>query len=63
MALFFAAGSTCFLVSPFPGYASLVGGTALGSNRGNARAVDSETSLPDGMEFSWRRLPRRGCPG
>jgi hypothetical protein len=28
MALFFAGGSTCFLVAPFPGYASLVGGSA-----------------------------------
>ena len=28
MALFFATGSTCFLVGPFPGYASLVGDTA-----------------------------------
>lgn len=28
MALFFAAGSTCFLIGPFPGYASLVGDTA-----------------------------------
>jgi hypothetical protein len=25
MAVFFAAGSTCFLIGPFPGYASLVG--------------------------------------
>ena len=25
MALFFAAGATCFLIGPFPGYASLVG--------------------------------------
>lgn len=28
MALFFALGSACFLVGPFPGYASLVGDTA-----------------------------------
>ena len=28
MALCFASGSTCFLVGPFPGYASLVGETA-----------------------------------
>src|SRR5436305_7072990 len=28
MALCFAIGSTCFLVGPFPGYASLVGGAA-----------------------------------
>jgi hypothetical protein len=28
MALFFALGSTCFLIGPFPGYAQLVGGTA-----------------------------------
>ncbi len=28
MALFFATGSACFLVGPFPGYASLVGETA-----------------------------------
>jgi hypothetical protein len=28
MALFFALGSTCFLIGPFPGYAQLVGETA-----------------------------------
>ena len=28
MALFFAIGSTCFLIGPFPGYANLVGDTA-----------------------------------
>ena len=28
MALFFALGSTCFLVGPLPGYAQLVGGPA-----------------------------------
>ena len=28
MALFFALGSACFLIGPFPGYAQLVGGTA-----------------------------------
>ena len=28
MALFFATGSTCFLVGPFPGYANLVGDSA-----------------------------------
>jgi hypothetical protein len=28
MALFFALGSTCFLIGPFPGYAQLVGATA-----------------------------------
>jgi hypothetical protein len=28
MALFFATGSTCFLVGPFPGYAKLVGDSA-----------------------------------
>ena len=30
MALLFAAGSACFLVGPFPGYARLVGATAVG---------------------------------
>src|SRR4051812_28762640 len=30
MALLFAAGSTCFLVGPFPGYAHLVGAAADG---------------------------------
>jgi len=30
MALSFAVGSTCFLVGPFPGYAELVGATAVG---------------------------------
>src|SRR3954467_15477906 len=28
MAAFFALGSACFFVGPFPGYADLVGGTA-----------------------------------
>ena len=28
MALFFALGSTCFLVGPFPGYVQLVGDSA-----------------------------------
>ena len=28
MALFFALGSTCFFIGPFPGYAQLVGATA-----------------------------------
>ena len=31
MALCFALGSTCFLVGPFPGYAQLVGDTAVGA--------------------------------
>src|SRR3954470_23407200 len=30
MALLFAAGSACFLVGPLPGYAQLVGATAVG---------------------------------
>src|SRR4051812_50208565 len=30
MAAFFAAGSLCFLVGPFPGYAKLVGAEAAG---------------------------------
>jgi hypothetical protein len=30
MALLFATGSACFLVGPFPGYAELVGATAVG---------------------------------
>src|SRR4029078_793738 len=30
MALAFAVGSACFLVGPFPGYAQLVGATAVG---------------------------------
>ncbi len=28
MAVFFAAGATCFLIGPFPGYANLVGDRA-----------------------------------
>lgn len=31
MAAFFAVGSACFLIGPFPGYANLVGGAADGS--------------------------------
>ena len=30
MAVFFAVGSACFLIGPFPGYAQLVGATADG---------------------------------
>jgi hypothetical protein len=30
MALFFATGSTCFFVGPFPGYVTLVGSTVVG---------------------------------
>jgi hypothetical protein len=59
MALCFALGSTCFLVGPFPGYASLVGS-----------AADSVTFFVGSILFtiggalqSWLAWPRRRSSG
>ena len=61
MALFFALGSTCFLIGPFPGYAQLVGGRAdavtffIGSLLFTAGgAVQTLIAFPE------RRSPERG---
>jgi hypothetical protein len=65
MALFFALGSTCFLVGPLPGYAQLVGDTAdavtffVGSilfTLGGAlqsRLAWAERRSPDGGNAAW----------
>ena len=65
MALFFALGSTCFLVGPFPGYAQLVGDSAdaitffIGSilfTAGGAlqsRLAWTERRLPHGGSAAW----------
>ena len=57
MAFFFAAGSTCFLVGPFPGYADLVGPSA-----------DAVTFFVGSILFTlggglqtWIALPERHC--
>jgi len=61
MALFFAAGATCFFVGPFPGYASLVGETAdsvtffVGSILFTAGGA-----LQTGLSFQPRRTPGAG---
>ena len=59
MALCFVLGSTCFLVGPFPGYASLVGDSA-----------DSITFFAGSILFtfggalqSWLAWPRRNSSG
>src|SRR5205807_5967685 len=59
MALCFAFGSTCFLVGPFPGYASLVGDSA-----------DAITFFVGSMLFTlggglqtWLAWPGRHSPG
>src|SRR5271157_5933419 len=63
MALYFALGSTCFLIGPFPGYASLVGDAAdavtffVGSLLFTAGGVlQSAIALPE------RRMPGGGRP-
>lgn len=64
MALFFALGSTCFLIGPFPGYVQLVGARAdgitffVGSILFTAGgAVQSRLAFPD------RRSPGEGRAG
>jgi hypothetical protein len=59
MALFFALGSTCFLVGPFPGYLQLVG-----------EAADAITFFVGSVLFtiggalqSWLAWPGRSSPG
>jgi len=58
MALLFAAGSACFLVGPFPGYAQLVGATAVGVTF----FVGSIFFTAGGALQTWIALPERRSP-
>ena len=55
MALFFALGSTCFLIGPFPGYVQLVGETA----DGVTFFVGSVLFTTGGAFQSWLAWPER----
>jgi hypothetical protein len=59
MALFFALGSACFLIGPFPGYAQLVGGTA----DGVTFFVGSILFTIGGGLQSWLAWPERHARG
>jgi hypothetical protein len=59
MALFFALGSTCFLIGPFPGYVQLVGETA----DGVTFFVGSVLFTTGGAFQSWLAWPERHAPG
>jgi hypothetical protein len=59
MALFFALGSTCFLIGPFPGYANLVGDAA----DGVTFFVGSILFTIGGGFQSWLAWPARHRPG
>ena len=59
MALLFAAGSACFLVGPFPGYAQLVGATAVAVTF----FVGSILFTGGGAVQSWLAFPDRGSAG
>jgi hypothetical protein len=59
MALFFALGSTCFLVGPFPGYAQLVGDSA----DGVTFFVGSILFTAGGGLQSWVAWRERRLPG
>ena len=59
MALFFALGSTCFLVGPFPGYVHLVGESA----DGVTFFVGSILFTAGGALQSWLAWPGRSTPG
>ncbi len=59
MALFFALGSSCFLIGPFPGYASLVGDTA----DAVTFFVGSILFTIGGALQSWLAWPGRRSPG
>src|SRR4051794_41793469 len=58
MALLFAAGSTCFLVGPFPGYARLVGATAVGATF----FAGSVLFTGGGAMQAWLAWPDRRAP-
>ena len=59
MALFFAAGSVCFLIGPFPGYAGLVGSTAVAITF----FVGSIMFTVGGALQVWLAFPDSGSPG
>lgn len=59
MALLFATGSTCFLVGPFPGYASLVGAEA----DAITFFVGSVLFTGGGAIQTWLAFPERASPG
>ncbi|MGN6867129.1 MAG: hypothetical protein ACTHMY_01875 [Solirubrobacteraceae bacterium] len=59
MALFFALGSTCFLIGPFPGYVQLVGETA----DGVTFFVGSILFTTGGALQSWLAWPERHARG
>ena len=59
MALFFALGSTCFLVGPFPGYVQLVGDSA----DAGTFFVGSILFTTGGALQSWLAWPERRKPG
>ncbi|MBV8945164.1 MAG: YrhK family protein [Solirubrobacterales bacterium] len=59
MALFFAIGSTCFLIGPFPGYVQLVGESA----DGVTFFVGSIFFTLGGGLQSWLAWPERDAPG
>jgi hypothetical protein len=59
MALLFATGSACFLVGPFPGYARLVGGVAVGVTF----FAGSILFTGGGAVQTWLAFPGRRSPG
>jgi hypothetical protein len=59
MALLFASGSACFLVGPFPGYAELVGGTAVATTF----FAGSILFTAGGALQTWLAVPGRRSPG
>ena len=59
MSLLFATGSVCFFVGPFPGYAQLVGATAVGVTF----FVGSIFFTGGGAVQTWLAFPGRRAPG
>jgi len=59
MSLLFATGSVCFFVGPFPGYAQLVGATAVGVTF----FVGSIFFTGGGAIQTWLAFPGRHAPG
>jgi hypothetical protein len=57
MATFFAVGSTCFLIGPFPGYVQLVGATA----DAVTFFVGSLFFTAGGALQTWLAVPQRGA--
>jgi hypothetical protein len=61
MALFFALGSTCFLIGPFPGYAQLVGAAADGVTFFVGSILfTAGGALQSSLAFAGRRSPGAG---